>query len=114
MGIFKKRYNLEDDIAQTREQLKRIEMLGDMTKHPAWKDVDALFRKIIGTYADQMLALCDDPQKNSFEIRCKHMVVQALTALLATIDGKVKSGEQLRHSLENKVLDKENMNKPVI
>ena len=94
-----RRYSLKKDIDSLKLELARIHQLRNTLKTEGWTEVLKVFHQMITKYHDDIMGMCDNPSRNEMEIRCKKMLVDALGAILLTLDSRISSEEFVRKNL---------------
>lgn len=102
--------DLEKDIKILTKRLQEIEGLNQLVRSDSFKLVRAKFTETIQSLYDEMMDLCEDPEKNAVNIKTRKITGDALCTILASIDGDIEELPALKEqrNVINEQLEEKN------
>ena len=99
--------NIDKEIRRLTIELQGIEQLKETAKTMGWQQIIVIFNRVIGGYLQEVYDLCSKYGKHEFEIKVKKGIADALSKILAEVDGRVKREGFVRDQIKKKNDDKE-------
>jgi hypothetical protein len=100
--MFNRRHTIYDEIDALTKRLAAIIELRLVCETKGWAHIREIFSSFISQNAQEVFDLCSDPDKNARLIRDKHVVAEALTRILATIDSRVREEGLITRQIDEK------------
>ena len=96
------KYRLDKEIQQLQLELAALSELRGTIQTKGWKYIVEIFQAELSRLVQTIYDLAKEPEKHAMELRCRHMVVEALGGILSSIDNRVAKEDYLKKQFEEK------------